>query len=392
MTLPSATGVELRRTSRVTAVYSTCLFCNASLGANEVVEQFPVGRRLAFDASKGRLWVVCRKCERWNLTPIEERWEAIEACERRFRETRLRVSTDNIGLARVREGLELVRIGTALRPEFAAWRYGAQFGRRRRRHLLFTGAGAAAAGGVLIAGPMTGIIAGSSWALLNVGNTLYNMFDEQRVRVRLRIPDLSEPLLIRKRHLRKVSLVPANDGADRAQWTLRLAYAKTAPWWTSRETARRHLASFERGEQYATMELSGPQALQAAGALLPQLNATGAGQAQVRAAVRLIEDIGDPLALFQDYARSPRFSRRWGGDVHPTTPIRTLPAEVRLALEMVAHEESERRALEGELALLNAAWREAEEIAAIADDLLVPQTVGLWLRRWKGVDSAPAGS
>jgi len=59
-------------------MYSTCLFCNRPLGSNESIEHFPVGRRLAFDAAKGRLWVVCPSCERWNLTPLEERWEAIE--------------------------------------------------------------------------------------------------------------------------------------------------------------------------------------------------------------------------------------------------------------------------------------------------------------------------
>ena len=90
---------------------ATCMFCNRALGANEVVETFPVGRRLAFDAERGRLWVVCNKCERWNLTPVEERWEAVETCERLFRETRIRSSTTNVGLARHAEGLELVRIG-----------------------------------------------------------------------------------------------------------------------------------------------------------------------------------------------------------------------------------------------------------------------------------------
>jgi len=40
-----------------------------------------------------------------------------------------------------------------------------------------------------------------------------------------------------------------------------------------------------------------------------------------------------------------------------------------LALEMALHEETERRALQGELAALEAAWREAEEIAGIADAL-----------------------
>src|SRR5262249_51861220 len=137
-------------------MYSTCIFCHADLGENEAIEHFPVGRRLAFDATRGRLWVVCRKCERWNLTPVEERWEAIEECERLFRATRLRVSTDNIGLARIAEGLELVRIGEPQRPEMAAWRYGDQFGRRRKRHLMLTGAVVVAAGGLIVLGPMTG--------------------------------------------------------------------------------------------------------------------------------------------------------------------------------------------------------------------------------------------
>ena len=47
-----------------------------------------------------------------------------------------------------------------------------------------------------------------------------------------------------------------------------------------------------------------------------------------------------------------------------------VPLVDRLALEMAAHEETERRALEGELEDLEAAWREADEIAAIADALL----------------------
>src|SRR5689334_11165251 len=147
-------------------MYSTCLFCNADLGANEVIEHFPVGRRLAFDAAKGRLWVVCRRCERWNLTPLEERWEAIEACEREFANTKLRVSTDEIGLARLREGLELVRIGAPQRPEMAAWRYGDQFGRRRRRHLTLLAGGVAIGGVVVVAGPVMGLIGGGMFSPL----------------------------------------------------------------------------------------------------------------------------------------------------------------------------------------------------------------------------------
>ena len=98
------------------------MFCHASLGNNEAIEHLPVGRRLAFDAAKGRLWAVCRDCERWNLSPLEERWEAIEECERLFRDTKLRVSTENIGLARLKEGTTLVRIGDPQRP--VRWRRG----------------------------------------------------------------------------------------------------------------------------------------------------------------------------------------------------------------------------------------------------------------------------
>lgn len=43
-------------------MYATCIHCKRSLESNEVVETFPVGRRLAFDSAKGRLWVVCRRC------------------------------------------------------------------------------------------------------------------------------------------------------------------------------------------------------------------------------------------------------------------------------------------------------------------------------------------
>jgi hypothetical protein len=54
------------------------MFCTSDLGRNEALETFPAGQRIAFDAVKGRLWVVCRECERWNLVPMEERWEAVE--------------------------------------------------------------------------------------------------------------------------------------------------------------------------------------------------------------------------------------------------------------------------------------------------------------------------
>ncbi|HEY9227347.1 MAG TPA: hypothetical protein VIP11_11910, partial [Gemmatimonadaceae bacterium] len=147
-------------------MYASCLFCTKPLGNNESLETFPVGKRLAFDAAKGRLWVVCPHCERWNLTPLEERWEAIEQAEKLYRDTRRRVATDNIGLAKLAAGTTLIRIGEPLRPEFAAWRYGDQFGRRRRRQMLIAGGGVAALGAIVVGGVSAGVgIGGFGWML-----------------------------------------------------------------------------------------------------------------------------------------------------------------------------------------------------------------------------------
>jgi hypothetical protein len=51
-------------------------------------------------------------------------------------------------------------------------------------------------------------------------------------------------------------------------------------------------------------------------------------------------------------------------------------------MEMAANEDVERRALAGELAELREAWKEAEEIAAIADDLLVGDALEEFKRQY----------
>jgi hypothetical protein len=66
-----------------------------------------------------------------------------------------------------------------------------------------------------------------------------------------------------------------------------------------------------------------------------------------------------------------------------STLLTRMKAPTRLALEMALHEEAERRAIEGELELLEEAWREAEEIAGIADSLLVSPAVEDQLARLK---------
>lgn len=359
-------------------MYSTCLFCNADLGRNEAIEHFPIGRRLAFDSAKGRLWVVCRQCERWNLTPIEERWEAIEECERLFSETRMRVSTDNIGLARLREGLVLVRIGRALRQEMAAWRYGDQFGRRRRKHMIYTGAAVSAVAGLVVVGPVMGWIAGGGWGTWQIVSNLHGLYQSRRVRVRMVVPGVERPALIRKDELDKASLVRVED-----RWGLRLTYDRGPG-----EGLDQSAVAFKLRKEIHSITLSGDEALKAAGKVLPAVNESGARKADVETAVKIIGEASDPSVLFERYAGGGRIygSRRQPFDSSVGHKFVSLPREVRLALEMAAHEEQERRALEGELAILEAAWREAEEVARIADNLLLPSDADAQLEALKTRD------
>lgn len=325
-------------------MYSTCLFCQHRLGSNETFERFPVGRRLAFDSVRGRLWVVCPHCTRWNLSPLDERWEALEECERRFRGTRLRVATENVGLARLAEGTDLIRVGRPLRPEFAGWRYGRELMRRRRKDLM---GGLGAVGGVGIAAlsiPLLAFVApAAAIAAPFVGTGgLIAAYRIAARRVVARERDRAGELrLIRVKHLRDVVFLPGTDEDD----TLSVMLDSDAGWLTLRGGAAERVAAV----------------------VCARRNQVGGSERQVGDAVRFLEERGGPDAILDHVAGRGAFNG-----------LRYLE---RLALEISLHEELERRALDGELYGLEQAWRAAEEIAAIADRLLVPPSVDAWLDR-----------
>jgi len=357
-------------------MYATCLFCQKDLGRNETFETFPVGRRLAFDAAKGRLWVVCRHCERWNLSPLEERWEAIEEAERLYRDTRRRVATDNIGLAKLRDGTTIVRIGEPLRPEFAAWRYGDQFGRRRVRQLAIVGAGLGALGAVIAGGAIVGVGVGSfAWMIGNAGKGIVRG-NPERIVARIKGPN-GEVMDVRRRHLLETSIEPGETSPIAV--TLRYKNGQ---------------ARFE-----------GEQAMHVASRIIPAANRFGGSKKTVGEAVSKIEAAGSSERFLERIGSMSRVVTRAGLTDLPdwtrghakksrfvksnrkhdwNTGLFALDSVQRLALEMALHEETERAALQGELAALEAAWREAEEIAGISDALLVPQDVDAKFTKLKG--------
>ena len=335
-------------------MYRHCIYCSADLGANEALEAFPVGRTLAFDAAKGRLWAVCGKCARWNLAPIEERWEPVEDAEWLFRDARLRVQSENIGLAKLRDGTRLIRVGAVLQGELAAWRYGTTLEQRRKKYLL--------ASGVLAVGTATAF-GGLMWAgmggLLSVAANVW--VAHQRRRVVHRVPGEATPdgmpRDIRRWHVAGAWLGEDGSG-DIALHIPGTDHVKPATRWSP--------ASGDDDD--GVLAVTGQHARRALERSLVGVNEKGGKRAEVTHAVRLIA-----LSSPEEYIRE-RARRGLSLGHRPGKEDRRLNPIASLALEMALHEEQERRAMQGELAILEAAWRDAEPIAGIADRLAIAPT------------------
>ena len=94
---------------------SHCLYCDQPLDERT---------RPAYDPWLGRLWRVCPHCRRWNVVPLEDRWERLESLERAARDRgRTVLRTEHLDLVDTGRQ-QLVRVGRAPRPELAGWRYG----------------------------------------------------------------------------------------------------------------------------------------------------------------------------------------------------------------------------------------------------------------------------
>lgn len=335
-------------------MYRHCVFCSTDLGTNEVLEEFPVGRSVAFDAWRGRLWAVCPRCARWNLAPIEERWEAVEAADRLFTDTRIRVQSENVGLAKMRDGTRLIRIGEALPGELAAWRYGRQLVQRRRQYLLV--GGASALGGLALAGGIAALTA--SGAFISIFSSLYSTWQQKQLqKVIHRVPagasPTGQPLEIRRWHAQAGILEAAEEGGG-----IRLHLPdvnrekpKLSGWGKTRYS----------GE---TVVLDDAPARAVLARAMVHVNAKGASRNNLQHAVGLLSDAGTAEAFLRQTAGTGRSLAK-----REDRPDQALATPTALALEMALHEEGERRALEGELSALTVAWREAEEIAEIADAL-----------------------
>jgi hypothetical protein len=313
-------------------MYQTCAFCNGKLDGDGGPSGLGVGKRLAFDEWKGRLWVICPKCARWNLAPWDDRLERIDALARAAREggSRIVAASGQVALIRWRS-YDLVRVGKPPRLEFATWRYGERLRARRREQLKFVVPVTVAALGLAVA---VNVAAGGSagvfvWNVPNAARAMYRGMVGRR-RIGLVEPPVCERcgsvMTLRARHVAHARVVPGGAHAD-------LALLLTCP---------------SCGAEGALLVGTDAQAALRQG--LTYLALARRDHQRAEDAARLVEGAGGPEQLIRDLARRE-------------LTLRSFAPERRLALEMAVDERAE-------VAELERQWREAEELAEIADGML----------------------
>jgi len=337
-------------------MFKTCAFCNALFDGDGGPSGLGVGRRLAFDEWRGRLWVVCSKCSRWNLTPLDDRLERIEAVARAARDerggSRVVAATEQVALIQWQR-YDLVRVGKPPRVELATWRYGERLRTRQRERMKVVVPLTVAAIGLGIA---ANVAAGGGlgvfvWNLHRLVDSAYIGLVGRRKVV------LGEPPIcahcgslmeLRARHVQYARVVPD----AHAEIAVVLSCPKCR-----REGAR----------------LIGGDAVQVLRQGLTYLNVTRSGRRRAEDAARVVDQIGGADRLVHDVARRE-------------VTLRSLRPERRLALEMAVDERAEVEELERQ-------WREAEEIAEIADGTLsTSEQVEEELRRLKrNLGDQPSG-
>lgn len=346
-------------------MYSRCIACRRSLGTNTLIADLPIGRRIAYETENGRLWVVCHHCWQWNLTPFEERWEALEQCEAAFQKSVAHADAAGIALAKNLDGTELIRIGgSATSSDIANFRYGRRLQHRRDRFMI---AGTLVGGLFFIA--LLALYnsiepAAAPWVvlwlvafLMSWKEQLPAAFSWWKV-ARYRMPS-GDWTTIRRFHLGRMAIESAGKIPH---------YTLVCPLWRKE------------------LRLNGTEAAEFLAVILPRGNWRSGTLAEINEAVRVVE---------RAEARQPS-----AGSLPPPPPVWErllhgqkgkrllgLPSVRRLALEMAVTEERELRIMKGAALQYRLAWESAEKIAAIADSLLIPQFVTDWLARRK----RPAG-
>ncbi len=277
--------------------------------------------------------MVCPRCSRWNLTPFDDRLERIDAVARAASQGRIAASTQQVALIRW-ERYDLVRVGKPPRVELATWRYGERLRNRQRERMKVVVPLTVAAIGLGIA---ANVAAGGGF-----GVVVWNVH---------RLADRFYVWLVGGR---KVQLIEppicAHCGTLMQLRARHVQYARIVP---DRHAEMAVLLSCPKCRQEGT-QLTGTDAIQVLRQGLTYMNLDKGGRRRAEDAAREVDQAGGADQLVRDIARRE-------------LPLRSLRAERGLALEMAVDERAEVEELERQ-------WKEAEEIADIADGTLGTST------------------
>jgi len=244
-------------------------------------------------------------------------------------------------------GYDVVRIGRPPRIEMATWRYGERIKARRREHLkVYVPVAAVTVGAMVVLNVAAGVGIGGFFGQVPgiIDWTTTRIIGNRRLGVDPPICDNCGRLMVlRSKHVQHARLTYSTH-AD-------LALLLSCP----------HCQSL--GAQ-----LEGPAAEHALRAGMTYLNLTKrrAVKRKAKEAAVLVESSGGAEELLRRLAREER-------------TVRALGTQQGLALEMAVDEQTELRELERQ-------WKEAEEIAEIADNLGLASDVEESFRRLKDGD------
>lgn len=274
-------------------------------------------------------------------------------------------------------GLELVRIGQALPDDIANARYGHRLRRRRRRTRMLR-AGTTVAGLGLVAGFVSaGVSVGSLavTAYLAVFGVVYAVKLHRAVgpRFAVRVTDReSRVVKIPMSLLPHVRLDRVRVGKHRDVLRASVFLAHTG----------RH-GMRGRPAREPDLQYDEDAALPLLRAVLPRLNWNGATEAELHRATTLVASAEKSSAKPEGAGHPSRAPwRKIAREVAKADgALGAIEASVRLALEMAVTEALERRTLAGEAASLQAVSAEASEVAKIADDMFLPDSVTEWIAK-----------
>lgn len=327
-------------------MYTTCAFCGGALGGDGGASGLAVGKRFAFDPWKSRAWVICGSCARWNLTPFDTRVDVIAALERMAAGGRIAATSAQVTLVRT-AAYDLVRIGRPPRVELATWRYGERIKARQREQMkVYVPVALVTVGAMVTLNVAAGVGVGGFFGQVPtlVESISRGIIGNRAVPIEFPVcGNCGKVMVLRAKHVQHARLTYSTQ-AD-------LALLLSCP----------HCET-------VGAQVEGPVAEQVLRSGMTYLNLKKRREVKRKAeeAAVLVERSGGPEEMLRRLAREER-------------TVKALGTQQGLALEMAVDEQAELRELERQ-------WREAEEIAEIADTLGLSQEVEESFRRLKDGD------